>query len=400
MASQRLGRLPEGVRDLLPAETRRKRQLERGFAKLAESWGYHEVTTPTFEYFENLCSGEKDDDKLYKFLDRKGHIMALRPDLTRPIARLVATRMRGAPLPIRLYYLAHAFSYEEPLVRRQREFYQAGVEILGAGGPAADAEAVALAVESLHNTGLKDFRLSLGHVGIFNGLMAELELPEEQVKAIKKAVENKDFVHLGEQLAARDIAPECQRRITSLLSLRGGEEVLARASDILDSKEALQALDNLKQVYTALAGYGVQQYVTLDLGLLLGLDYYTGVIFEGYTLSLGFPVCGGGRYDRLLGHFGYDLPATGFAMNVDQLLSALEKQQGPAGEPPVDVLVAWAEERLLDAVRKVKELRDGGLTVQLELAEREKPDILRYAEEKGISRVIYIDQNGCIQELK
>ncbi|MTI80146.1 MAG: ATP phosphoribosyltransferase regulatory subunit [Firmicutes bacterium] len=394
MVSSRFGRLPDGARDLLPAEAKRKRQLEQGFAQLAEQWGYQEVVTPTFEYYENLVSGDRDDGELYKFIDRKGHIMALRPDLTRPIARMVSARMRHVPIPIRLYYLSHAYNYEEALVGRQREFYQAGVEVLGASGPAADAEAVAMAVEALQRSGVKDFRLSLGHVGIFHSLMKELNLHVEQVKEIKKALEGKDFVKLGELLAARDIPSEKQQRITRLLSLRGGSDILPQAEEILDSEDAMAALKNLQQVYETLASYGVQQHVTLDLGLLLGLDYYTGAVFEGYTLSLGFPICGGGRYNNLLGHFDYQLPATGFAINVDQLLVALEKQQGPSEGPTADVLVGWATDRLPDAVKKVQQLRAKGSKAELMLEPAEYEQVLSYAKERCIKDVIYVKESG------
>ncbi|WP_031515501.1 ATP phosphoribosyltransferase regulatory subunit [Desulfofalx alkaliphila] len=399
MTSSRFGRLPEGVRDLLPADARRKRQMEQAFADVAGSWGYQEVITPTFEYFENLSSGDSDDDKLYKFLDRRGHLMALKPDVTRPIARLVATRMRNAPLPLRLYYLSHAFNYEEPLVGRQREYYQAGVEILGAAGPAADAEAVALAVEAMQSCGLQEFRMSLGDVSIFHSLMEELQLSELQVQAIKGAVGKKDFVLLEEQLSSTGISQEKQRRISKLLSLRGGPQVLDQAREILDSERALAALENLGQVYGTLKSYGVQEAVTLDLGLLLGLDYYTGVVFEGYTLSLGFPVCGGGRYDKLLEHFGYPLPATGFALSLDQLLAVKEKEQDRSEEALVDVLVAWGENRLDEAVRKAQELRAQGLKVELQLEPGTPDEAKDYAINNKIKRLVYINTGDVQDEL-
>lgn len=388
-----LGRLPDGVRDLLPAQAKRKRQLEQSFAKLVERWGYQEVVTPTFEYFVNLAPGDDTDDKLYKFLDRQGHLMAMRPDMTRPIARLVATGMRGATHPLRLYYLSHAFNYEEPLLGRQREIFQAGVEILGADGPAADAEAVALAVEAMQSCGLQDFRLSLGHVGIFHGLMTTFNLPPEQVEALQDAVGNKDFVRLQELLAATTLPVAEQKRLTRLLSLRGGPEVLDQAAEILDSAETLQALENLRQVYQTLANYGVQQQVTIDLGLLLKLDYYTGVVFEGYTLALGSPLCGGGRYDQLVSQFGTDLPATGFALSIDQLLTALEKQQGPALESTADVLVAWEQNYLDVAVKRVQELRAQGLTVVLELAAGDLATTQQQLTQR-VPKVLFIDGNG------
>ncbi len=392
MVSPRFGRLPKGTRDLLPADARRKRQLEQSFLELVEKWGYQEVVTPTFEYFENLSSLDSADDKLYKFIDRNGHLLALRPDITRPIARLVATRMCQAELPLRLYYLAHAYNYEDNLSGRMHEIYQAGVELLGASGPAADGEVVALAINALQTFALQDFRFSIGHVGIFSGLMEELQLSCEHVQAIKTAIGKKDFVRLSELMAAREIAPEIQSKITKLVSLRGGPEVLAQAADILNGSKALDALTNLAKVYRTLECYGVEKQVTIDLGLLLGLDYYTGLIFEGYTLGLGFPVCGGGRYDRLLGNFGCDLPATGFALSIDQILTAIEKQQGPAEEPAVDVLVAWAEGNLPLAVQKCMQLRAESLKVQLDVEAKTKEKAEEYANKKGIGKVIYVNE--------
>jgi ATP phosphoribosyltransferase regulatory subunit len=364
--------------------------MEQNFANLVEKWGYQEVVTPTYEYFENLTSGPTDDDKLLKFLDRKGHLMAMRPDMTRSIARLVSTRMRNVTFPLRLYYLSHAFNYEEPLVGRQRESYQAGVEILGAAGPAADAEAIALVVEAMQTCGLQDFRLSLGHVGLFHSLMKEFQLPEEQVEAIKNAVGSKDFVKLSELLVATDLSPEDQKRLTRLMSLRGGTEVLDQAAQLMDNKETIAALDNLKQVYDTLTSYGVQDKVAIDLGLLLKLDYYTGVVFEGYTLSLGFPICGGGRYDHLLGHFGSNLPATGFALSIDQLLVANEKQQGPAELDNVDVLVTWQQGYLPQAVKKAQTLRAKGLKVELALSAT-TPEQVSNVKSSGVAQVIFIN---------
>lgn len=389
-----LGRLPAGMRDLLPAEAKRKRRLEETFGQLVERWGYSEVVTPTCEYFVNLAPGNETDDKLYKFLDRQGNLMALRPDMTRSIARLVATGSLGQEnYPLRLYYLSHAFNYQEPLLGRQREVFQAGVEILGAAQPTADAEAVALAVEAMQACGLQDFRVSLGHVGIFHSLMDALNLPPDQVAAVQQAVGNKDFVQLQEQLAATDLPSTEQDQVNRLLSLRGGPEVLDQAAEILHSGTTLQALANLRQVYQTLISYGVEEYVTLDLGLLLKLDYYTGVVFEGYTLALGAPLCGGGRYDQLVSQFGIDLPATGFALSVDQLLAALEKQQGPALQWSPDLLVAWEENYVAQAVGKVQELRSKGLRAVLDLA---ASDLARAHQQLSpqLARVLFIDGDG------
>ena len=394
MCAQRLGRLPEGVRDLLPAEAKYKRNLEKKFAQLVEKWGYQEVITPTFEYAENLIFSSNDEDKLYKFLDRNGHVVAMKPDTTISIARLVASRMRKAPLPLRFYYLSHAFRYEEALAGRQREIYQAGVELLGSKSALADAEVIALAIESAKECDLKDFRVSLGNVEIFHSLMDELDLPKFKVRAIKKAVENKDFVLLNEQLDSKDISNEERERIVQLLSLQGGQEILSEALEILDSQKARLALDNLSKVYGTLQHYGVHNYVTIDLGLLPKLDYYTGVVFELYTLEVGIPISSGGRYDCLTGYFGYELPATGFALSIDRMLEVHQRRMEAVystSESRADVLIAWSKDNLIGAIKKANEFREKGVKAELKLEECSFEEAQQYAQEHGIKRVVYVE---------
>ncbi|WP_274378641.1 ATP phosphoribosyltransferase regulatory subunit [Desulforamulus profundi] len=263
MISSRFGRLAPGVRDVLPAEAHRMRGLKDQFSKLVEGWGYKEVVTPTFEYMENLASEEIQEDKFFKFLDRQGHLMALRPDMTRPIARLVATRMKGVTPPLRLFYLANVFNYEQPQVGRQREFNQAGVELMGTSSPEADAEVVALVTEYLMKTGLGDFQISIGHVGIFHGLVEQLGLPKEVAQDLKEALGNKDFVKVEEIFASHAATPEEARRALDLIELRGGPEILDRATELAQEGPASDAIENLRQLYQGIACYGVERYITL-----------------------------------------------------------------------------------------------------------------------------------------
>ncbi|SHK29081.1 ATP phosphoribosyltransferase regulatory subunit [Desulforamulus aeronauticus] len=398
MTSSRFGRLAPGVRDVLPAEAHLMRSLKDQFASLVEGWGYQEVVTPTFEYMENLASEEIQEDKFFKFLDRQGHLMALRPDMTRPMARLVATRMKGITPPLRLFYLANVFNYEQPQVGRQREFYQAGVELMGASSPEADAEAVALVTEYLKQTGLGDFQVSIGHVGIFHGLVTQLNLPEEAAQYLKEALGNKDFVRVEEILAAHAATPEEARRALDLIELRGGPEILDKARELAQEGPAVDAILNLQQLYAGLSCYGVERYITLDLGLLRGLDYYTGLVFEGYTVAVGFPICGGGRYNQLLANYGYPMPATGFAVNLDRVLVALERLQGIPQEPMPDVLVAWENESMAKALTTARELRNSGLKVVTALFEYPPNRAKSEARTLGASRVIYFYADGNQEE--
>ncbi|GAB6157980.1 ATP phosphoribosyltransferase regulatory subunit [Desulfotomaculum varum] len=399
MTSSRFGRLAPGVRDMLPAEAHRLRNLKEKFCKLVTGWGYQEVVTPTFEYIENLASEEIQEDKFFKFLDRQGHLMALRPDMTRPIARLVATRMKGVTPPLRLFYLANVFNYEQPQVGRQREFCQAGVELLGASSPEADAEMVALVTEYLRQSGLDDFQISIGHVGIFHGLVKQLGLPKEVAQELKDALGNKDFVKVEKILASHAATPEEANRALDLIELRGGPAVLDKAAALAQEGPAADAVENLRQLYQGLTCYGLADHITLDLGLLRGLDYYTGLVFEGYTVAMGFPICGGGRYNQLLAHFGYPMPATGFAVNLERVVVALERLQGPPAEPVTDVLVAWENGSMAQAMQTAQALRKQGLKVATALFEYSPARARSEARSLGAGRVIYCFADGTSQEL-
>lgn len=400
MCAQHLGQLPEGVRDLLPAEAKYKRNLEKKFAQLVEKWGYQEIVTPTFEYVENFAFSN-NEDKLYKFLDRSGNVVAMKPDTTIPIARLVALRMKKVPLPLKFYYLSHAFRYEESLAGRQREIYQAGVELLGSKSLLADAEVIALAIESAKGCGLKSFKVSLGSIAIFNKLMSELELPKNKIQAIKKAVEDKDFVLL-ERLCSepadthstaglQGVSTETKERIIKLLSLQGDQGILSAAYKVL-GENVRQELDDLSEVYRFLKNYDADNYVTIDLGLLPKLNYYTGVVFELYTLGIGIPICSGGRYDFLSGYFGYDLPATGFALSIDSILEACREFKDVHFEDGrADVLIAWIRGKLDSAIKKANELRKKGIKTELKLDESSLETAKEYADKHNIKEVIYID---------
>jgi len=321
--------IPSGMRDLLPEEARQRRELENRLVDVFTGWGYQEVATPTLEFYDTLAV-EMDaelDSQLYRFFDRDGRLLVLRPDMTTPIARLVATRLRHFSLPLRLFYIANVFRYESPQAGRLREFAQAGVELVGWGEAQADAEVIALAVKALSQAGLRDFQISVGQIQLFNAFMEELRIPEARVRAVKSAVARKDLVALEHLLQEDPILNSHKEEIREVFDLRGGIEVLAKARHLLKSSCFQQALSRLEEVYEHLVKLEVAEMVCLDLGLLRGFEYYTGIVFEGYTADLGFTICGGGRYDNLLGKFGYPCPATGFALGLDRLLLALSYQE-------------------------------------------------------------------------
>lgn len=367
MTNERLKiQTPIGVRDLLPIEAMRKRQIEKAFENTFRTWGYQEVVTPTFEYYDSLSIGRggEEDAQLYKFIDRQGHILALRPDMTTPIARLVSSRMRDEKLPIRLFYMANVFSFEDPQAGRQREFYQSGIELIGDQGAFADAEAIAIAVETLKASGLSNFKVSIGHVNILYGIIEEMGLPEEETGRIKAAVSNKNYVGLQELLDEFKVVGLGREKFMQVITSHGDKKILDEVGHLVSSPKTLAALRDLKNVYEALEGYEVTSHVEIDLGVLRGLDYYTGVVFEGYSAYLGFPILGGGRYDNLMGQFGFACPATGFALGMERLLLSMEKegnQTDVVSQP--DYLITYDSTQASKAFKKARELRDSGHVV-------------------------------------
>ena len=385
--------VPYGTKDILPLDAARKRGMENELARLFLSWGYQEVVTPTFEYYETLRASapETADDSTFRFFDRSGRMLALRPDMTTPIARVAVMRMRERPLPLRLFYLANVFRQEETQAGRQCEFYQAGVELLGAGGVAADAEVVALAVEALLAAGLSDFQVCLGQVDFISGIMAEAGLDAATAHKVKQALIERNMVGLGELLAESRIEPCNRDLLQQLPMLHGKMDMLQNVRQRVKNQISQAALDNLAEIYHLLEKYGIDRYVMFDLGIIRDFEYYTGMVFETYTTGLGYPICGGGRYDRMAGSFGREQPATGFALGIERILLALERQGLDATNPTQSVYVGWAGSNLPQAIAAVKRLREDGSIAELGLQEQSREEAEREGKNRGCSKVLYID---------
>lgn len=385
--------IPYGTKDILPLEASRKRSIENQLATLFTAWGFSEVITPTFEYFETLKAGAPGDseDSTFRFFDRSGRTLALRPDMTTPIARVAAMRMKEAPLPLRLFYLANVFRQEQAQAGRQCEFYQAGVELLGAGGAMADAEVVALAVESMKKAGLREFEVGLGQVDFISGIMEEAGLSGSDAGRIKRALVARDMVGLGEAMDEIGVDASSRRLLEQLPLLHGQEDLLRDVRRQVKDKKSQAALDNLAEIYELLCGYGVEKYVTFDLGIIRDFEYYTGMVFEAYTAGMGFPICGGGRYDRMTGAFGADHPATGFALGIERVLLALERQNVFEPSKAKHILVAWADGFARQAIEEVGRRRIQGETAELSASSQTKEQAAFECRDRGCGRLIYID---------
>lgn len=389
-----LTQIPAGTKDFLPEDAKRKRLLEAKWSALFEQWGFREIVTPTLEYFQVLTAGVGTslEADMYKFLDRGNSILALRPDMTTPIARVAASRMKDQPLPLRLYYIANVFQHVAQIqAGRQCEFYQAGVEFLGAGTPMADAECIALAVEALREAGLNGIQVSIGQVDFINGVMEETGLPAVERQAIKLALVNRDFVGLTKLLGESNLSPEKQAFITRIPLMHGKEEVIDEALSMTENDKARQALQNLRTIFTMLDMYGIAAYVNIDLGLIRDFDYYTGMVFEVYTPGLGFPICGGGRYDNLLEQFGTSIPATGFAIGVERAILALQRQGYTFSAEAERFTVIYRAGLESQAVQKARELRNQGYIVELEMIGLDTEELQRYTGKANNVRVIKVE---------
>lgn len=387
---------PDGVRDLLPGAAGRKREVENKVQKIFNLFGYREVATPAIEYSATF-TGEMNGDlegKLYRFLDERGRTMALRPDFTFPLARLAATHLAGEVPPLRLCYGGSVWRYATSRQGRQREIAQAGVELIGSGGTAADAEVAALAVEALLSVGLREFTVCLGHVGFLQALLAALGVTGEAEEKIKGYFSRKDFVSLKEYVSALSLGDRSQQCILSVTALRGGRGALAEAAALLPAGTGRDFLDRLEETWLMLGEYGVSSFVTFDLGLVRSLDYYTGMVFEGYTAGFGFPILGGGRYDRLHGLFGRDLPAVGFGLNLDHLLAVLERR-GCLGAAGGAVVVSYAAGRRVDAVNEARRRRKEGWAAILDVEACCRKAALAEAKRRGAVGMVYCDDAGC-----
>ena len=390
--------IPEGLNDLLPEEVLKRRLLENKISQIFTQWGYQEIITPTFEFYDILARGAGSIMKkeMIKFFDREGNIIALRPEMTTPLARVTSTKMQQEPKPSRLYYIGNVFRYDDK-VGNQREFCQAGVELIGVNSKEADAEVIALAVECLKNSGLKNFFIDIGHINFFNGIMQSIKVKEERKQEIKEAILNKDFVLLEKILSFSDIKDKEKEFVLKMPTLRGRGEVLEEAEKMISNRLSESALKEIKEVYNLLRNYGLEEYILIDLGIIRDFDYYTGIIFEGYTDYLGFPVCGGGRYDNLCSKFGRDLPSTGFAIGLERLAIILEKENVDSLklERPDKYLVYYQNDKryFRKALEVAGNLRKKGLIVELEVEKREFAEVLNYARSKGVKYIVIVDVN-------
>ena len=332
-----LTKIPAGVQYFFDDEVRLRRRVERSAMEVFAGWSYDEIILPIFDYHDLFARGmgAEKAERTYRFVDRDGALLALRPELTSLVARTVATRFKDKLRPVRLCYSGEVFRYDEPTERAAREFHQLGVEYIGQPSIVADIEVLLVATEVLTALGLMGFRIALSHVDFFNGVADFLQLDETRRAELRGLIDRRNSRALDQFLDDHAASVEQWRRdgFSQLIQLAGKQEALDAARHILLNGRSRAAIDHLAAIYATLETLGLSDCFTIDLGEAGGLEYYTGVTFKVYVPDWGVEVGGGGRYDNLIGHFGEPEPAVGFSFALDGLVGAIAHHNGLTAQP-------------------------------------------------------------------
>ena len=380
---------PYGTRDLLPGDAAEMHHMENTLSDLFRSWGYDEVTTPTIEHLETLAPRILEENSLFMLLGNKNKLLALRNEMTTPIARLVSSRLKDAPIPLKLSYICNVFRMEQTQMGRQCEFHQAGVELMGSDTPAADAEIISLAIESILTCGIKDFQIHMGQVDFLDGMLVYYEVGNEQRKELKSAIERHDIVLMNHLVDTLPLSVKDKETLNELPLSNGREDFLEHLYDFPLNSQSRSAVDNLAEIYTLVQSYGYADYVRFNLGTIRDFNYYTGMVFEGYSIGLGFPLCGGGRYDQLLTEYGHPMPATGFALGIERIMLALARQGGQIPSASKDVYIGYVDASINEAIHRAMELRREGKVAEMGMKGQSHEEAEQSRQTRGYKRLEY-----------
>ena len=386
---------PEGVRDIYNDECEKKLILQDELLKVQKQYGYHPIQTPTFEFFDTFGReiGTTPSKDLYKFFDREGNTLVLRPDITPSIARCAAMYFGEENMPIRLCYMGNTFLNNNSYQGRLKESTQLGAELLGDSTVDADAEIIAMVIDGLKKAGLKEFQLSVGHAEFFRGLTDAAGLNEEQEEELHDLISNKNYFGVTEFAETLNLNDDLKALFGMLGNLYTGADELQTAKKYADAyPRILNAIERLEELHQVLKIYGIDKYVSVELGIVSNYQYYTGIIFAGYTFGSGEPIVKGGRYDELLTYFGKESASIGFAIVIDQLMAALSRQKIEIPVQYQNELIIYGQEMRSEAVKKAMELRKCGSNVELMARDISKTeeDYRAYAEQNHCVNVTFM----------
>ena len=397
---QRIFHTPEGVRDIYNGECSQKHHLQTEIRTVFDSYGYEEIETPSFEYFEVFSRevGTIPSKDLYKFFDREGNTLVLRPDFTPSVSRACATYFNPEQEVVTLSYTGNTFINNSSYQGRLKENTQSGAELIGDGSVEADAEMLAMVIESMQAIGLKEFQLSVGHLGFFQSLIEDAALDEEARERVVELINNRNYFGVEEYLDSIMVKRSSKEAFAALGNLVGGVEVLAKAKNIAPNSSGIMAVKRLEKIYDILALYGVEKFVTFDLSMTGNYGYYTGIIFRGNTFGPGDAVVKGGRYDHLLEKFGKTSASIGFAIVIDELMNALIRQKIRIVYTRKNAIILYDESRARDAIRLAKDFRAKAKNTELIKKSPEKglEDYIRFGKEYYAGSLVYIKKSGEI----
>lgn len=383
---ERLLHTPEGVRDVYGKEFKQKLTLKNVLLEKFHLYGYDDILTPTFEYFDVFSSniGTIPSKDLYKFFDNEGNTLVLRPDFTPSIARCVAKYHMGETMPIRLCYEGNTFANVSDLQGRLKESTQIGVELINDASVNADAEMIALMIESLRCLGLNEFQITVGNVEYFKGLCEELGIDSETEMDLREFISNKNYFGAEAILDSADICQSAKEKLLKVTELFGQSDVLPEAKSLVSNKRSIDAVLRLAEIEAILKSQNMDGYITFDLGMLSKYNYYTGVIFRAYTYGVGDAIMKGGRYDKLLSEFGKAAPATGFAIVLDDLYLTLNRLSLLDEKVDKKVLLLFDKDKQKEAYEEAMKLRNEGIkTVLMQSNDSERDEIDNYASKFG-----------------
>jgi histidyl-tRNA synthetase len=387
---------PRGTRDFLFKEMKERKYVENAFRRVFETYGYQEIKTPIFENLAlfTMKSGEGIIEEIYHFQDKGGRDLALRPELTAPVARIYLNKLQKAVKPLKMYYFGSCFRYERPQAGRWRQFWQFGCELIGGNSPDSEAEIITLAAHCLKEIGLNGYDVHLGHLGILRGILSQDRVSLDEQDQIMALIDKGDLKALKIILEELKLEEKPKKILIKLIGMQGHREVLDQVYKIInDYPEALKSLEELEKLLKNFEAFGFSNY-TLNLGIARGLDYYSGIVFEIYVKGLGAQkqISGGGTYNLIEIFGGEKLESTGFAFGFDRVVEALRMQESNIPtKKAVEVFVAPISTELkLDAFEIAQNLRKNGVPTEIELSGRKLKKILSYAHNLGVSYVILV----------
>lgn len=368
--STKLLHTPEGVRDIYGKEYEKKLCVEEKIHSVIKAYGYEDIQTPTFEFFDVFSKeiGTTPSKELYKFFDKEGNTLVLRPDFTPSIARCAAKYFMEEQVPIRFSYMGNTFTNTSNLQGKLKEVTQMGAELINDTSVEADAEIISLVIEAMKNTGLERFQISIGEVEYFKGLCEEAGFDEETEMNLRACISGKNYFAAQELLNERNVAEPYRSILLQVADMFGNMTSLAAAKALVKNQRSLNAIERLEKLYEVLKLYGVAEYVSFDLGMLSKYNYYTGVIFKAYTYGVGDAVVKGGRYNNLLKQFGKEAPAIGFVVVIDDMMEALSRQRVTHKLPSKKQQITYETDNTKDFSEKLKQaqkLRREGIAVEL-----------------------------------